>query len=383
MKRCDNILLALPLSILIAASASCHGGKRHDIGQESDSDSITYIADFSEDAEQWADSILAEMSLTQKVGQLFMPAIYANANKADIALLHKYACRDYVGGIILLKGDTLSAKIMADTLNKMSPVPMFISIDAEWGLGMRLKEAPTYPLNGKIGRSKANDQQMYDYGHEIARQCRVLGINMVLGPVLDVSLPDGSNRFIGNRSFGSDANKVASLGVGYARGLEDGNVLSAAKHFPGHGSPTGDSHNSLQRVTRSLHQLEESDLLPFKRYIEEGLSCIIVGHLSVPALDSKERSATVSPIIIKSLLREKMGFTGLILTDALNMRGASGASSTEAISAGADIILAPTNTSDEIKEVIDSVRAGNIKESELNDRCRRILIAKYPLFHLI
>lgn len=338
----------------------------HDIPVASSSDMTGRIKDL-------VDSVLNEMTLEQRVGQCFMPSIYTSADISTLRRLRSYISDMHVGGIVLLKGDLRSAAIMSE-MASASSVPLFTAIDAEWGLGMRLSDAPDFPRNGRIGR-KADEELLYDYGVEVARECRRVGIDMVLGPVIDVTENPGG--VIGSRSFGGDPVRVADLGVAYARGLESGRILSVAKHFPGHGSPGGDSHKSLPVIKRSLHVLDSIDLYPFRSYVDAGLSGVMVGHLAVPAIDPRSLPAAVSPVVIGDLLRGELGFTGLVLTDALNMKGVEGYGAADAIAAGADIVVAPENTAGEISLLTDRVRRGEISVSLIDDRCRRILFYKF------
>lgn len=322
-----------------------------------------------------ADSVLAGMTLEERVGQCFMPSIYARDDTLTLRRLSSYICDLHVGGVLLLKGDLVSAARMAG-LGHGARHPLFMAMDAEWGLGMRLTDAPDFPRNGRISR-KAGEELLFDYGAEVARECNLVGIDMVMGPVIDVSEnPEG---VIGSRSFGGDPVRVADLGVAYARGLESGGVMSVAKHFPGHGSPAGDSHMDMQVIHRSLHQLDSVDLYPFRSYVDAGLSGVMVGHLAVPAIDPVSLPASFSPVVIGDLLRDELGFRGLVFTDAINMGGAQGYGASEAIKAGADIVVAPENTENDIREVIEAVRYGRISEELINDRCRRILFNKMRL----
>ena len=343
-----------------------------------DLDTIQAQQDCNEDAMLWADSIMECMTVEEMSGQLIMPAVYADDSEIAIRLLKKYAADSHIGGVILLKGSVSAARTIADTLRKMNPVPPFIAIDAEWGLAMRLEGTPEFPHNGRISEN-ADETLLFDYGHEVARECREIGINMVLGPVLDV-LPAGKRRSgIGSRSFGQDAERAATLGVAYAKGLESGGVLSVAKHFPGHGSADADSHKRLPSVAKSREELEASDLLPFKEYMGNGLSAIMLGHLFVPSLDQEEIPVTVSKKILKSFIRDELDFKGLIVTDALNMAGAEGKTAADAIFAGADIVLAPANTEEEVMILSNTVRNGKISTDQLKDRVRRILLYKYQV----
>lgn len=341
-----------------------------------ESDSLQLRHDITIEATQWADSVMADMTVEDMAGQLIMPAIYSDASAPTIRLLREYAADFRVGGVVLLKGTIAAVSAIADTLRGMLAVPPFIAIDAEWGLAMRLDSTPEFPRNGRIS-PRADETAMFDYGLELARESRAAGVNMVLGPVLDV-LPEGRRQSgIGSRSFGADPGRVASLGVAYAKGLESGGVISVAKHFPGHGSADADSHRRLPRVGKTRTQLEASDLLPFRQYIRNGLSALMTGHLYVPALDEEERPVTVSRKILTEFVRDSLGFQGLILTDAINMAGASGYSAADAVIAGADLVLAPSDTGEEIRKIADAVRRGEMPMSTLRDRTRRVLFHKY------
>lgn len=345
---------------------------------------ITQTYDYTLLAKEYADSVLAKMTREQRVGQLFMPAVYASADESTLNLIKDF-CEDYnAGGIILLKGTKSAVRAISDSLATISsPAGIWLAIDAETGLAMRLSDARGIPSAAELGKW-ADAQAMYDYGRLIAAEADSIGINMVLGPVLDVeSDPDG---FIGRRAFGDDPQKVGELGVSLARGLEDGGMISAAKHFPGHGAATNDSHRQLAVINSSLAELEEKHLPPFQEYIDAGLSAVMVGHLAVPAIDSRMRSAALSEIVVHDLLRTDMGFKGLVITDAVNMKGAVGKGSlplsVQALLAGADIILAPENLAEEIEGTLKAIDSGDLPMSRVDDAVRRILFFKYRSFRL-
>lgn len=374
-----SILLIAVICALLSSCGRGEGGAQNTIaGDDTSSVETSYgvIAgntDLTSYAMHLADSALSCMTLEQKVGQCFMPSILTSVDTGNIEKLRRYVSDCHVGGIVLLKGTLKSAASMADMV-KRAEVPLFVAIDAEWGLGMRLEDAPRFPRNGALGPG-ANELLLYDYGNEVARECRRVGINMVLGPVVDVT--DNPGGVIGSRSFGGDPHLVADMGVAYAKGVENGGVMSVAKHFPGHGSPQGDSHVSLPVIKRSLHQLDSIDLYPFRSYIDAGLSGVMVGHLAVPAIDPHVMPAAVSPVVIQDLLRGELGFKGLVLTDALNMGGIEGYGASEAIMAGADIVVGPADTRGEIEKVVRMVRSGRIGIDVIDDRVRRILFRKF------
>ena len=371
-------LLALFLlpALALAPGGGCSriGNRNERVAVVENKDSVP-VSDLTDEARQWADSVADSMTLEEMAGQVLMPAIYARATENDIEMVRKYAADVHVGGVILLKGTRADASRIAAILRDCSLREPFVAIDAEWGLGMRLSDMPVYPANGEISR-EAGEEELYDYGLETARECRGIGINMVLGPVADVS---GRGGLLGKRSFGSDPERVARLTVAYSRGLEDGNVFSVAKHFPGHGSPGEDSHRTLPVIDRDKATLDSIDLLPFRAYVNAGLSGIMAGHLEVPAFDTTGRPASFSRELLTGELRERMGFRGLILTDALNMGGAEGYDAVDALLAGADIVLAPADTQLALSRLLAAVRSGRLSSSELGEKVRRILFFKYML----
>lgn len=358
--------------LLILLSHGCRG--RAGEGGEEESRHSGDVADLTEVALRWADSVCVSLTLRQKAAQVVMPAVFASNDPWTLRLVRQYS-DSCIGGIVLLKGDAEMAAALADSMRTWQTIPPIVSIDAEWGLAMRLRDAPRFPANSSIGVA-ADEDLMFDYGAELARECRLLGINMVLGPVVDVSTDGG---FMSKRSLGSDPIRVADLAVAYARGLESGNVISVAKHFPGHGSVSADSHKRKGIIDKSLHQLDSIDLYPFRKWTEQRLSGIMVGHLAVPAIDSEMRPAAVSRMVISDLLRSDIGFSGLVLTDALNMGGAEGYGAADALAAGADIVVAPANTFEEVESIVRAVAGGKIPESALDSHVTRILFYKYLL----
>ncbi|MDE6299052.1 MAG: glycosyl hydrolase family 3, partial [Muribaculaceae bacterium] len=306
-----RLLCLITLTALGVVLGAC-GRKEKGSGEEAEvREEPEVAADLTSEALNYADSLLATMSLEERIGQCFMPAIYSSSDSLTMRQLRRYISDFHVGGVVLLKGDLESVAKISGIVSR-ARIPLFLAIDAEWGLGMRLKDAPAFPRNGRIS-GNADEQLMFEYGSEVARECRRIGVNMVLGPVIDVV--GNTEGIIGSRSFGSDRERVALLGTAYARGVESGRVISVAKHFPGHGSPSGDSHKEMQVISRSLHTLDSVDLYPFRRYIETGLSGIMVGHLAVPAIDPEMLPAAVSPVVITDLLRGELEFTGLVLAD--------------------------------------------------------------------
>ena len=362
----------LPLiAIFLLAACGPREGARHQDGKRADSVPAREIMDITALAETEADSLLSLMTLEEKAAQTLMPALYSSTDPYTLKAVGDYG-RMGIGGVVLLKGDTASAAAIADSLQRSGRVEAFVAIDAEWGLAMRLRDAPRFPANSELSDS-IGETEMFDYGEEVGRESRRLGINMVLGPVVDVA---SAGSFMGKRSFGSDPKRVSDLAVAYARGLESSGVMSVAKHFPGHGSARGDSHKRKPVIERSLHEMDSVDLYPFRRYIAEGLSAVMVGHLAVPAIDPEMRPAAVSKTVINDLLQTDLGFRGLVLTDALTMGGAEGNGADSALEAGADLILAPVDTRAGIAAIVKAVENGRLPAAELDRRVRKILFYK-------
>ena len=370
-----HIVYVIVVALVVTTLICC----KYTAEQKQEPELVVDNNDYTQQAEVWVDSIITTMSLEEQVGQLFMPSSYAYSDESTFKQLRKYIADNHVGGVLFLKGDVCSQAFLSDTLQAISRVPLFIGMDAEWGLNMRLNDAPKFPVNYLLGKTN-DDQLMYDYGREVGREARLLGINMIMGPVLDV-LTNSNNKVIGKRAFSSDAKVVAEMAVAYARGLEDGNVLSIGKHFPGHGATSVDSHKELPLVSNDLAQLDTVDFLPFKEYVKNNLSGVMVGHLYMPAIDSLQRSAVVSPVIITDFLKDKLKFEGLILTDAINMGGVADVEhiAVSALLAGADIIVSPQNTSMEIAQVLRAVRTGVVSHVLIREKCRKILMYKYKL----
>ena len=378
MTRILRVFISVFLGGCLFLTVNCSHKTEH---AESEEREAPEISDVTEEALLWADSIFNKMSPEERVAQLLMPAVFTSTDISTMGLIKRYAEEWKVGGLLLLKGDAVSAAEIADTLeavrDRTPHAPgMFISIDAETGLGMRFSDAPVFPWLNDISH-EADENAFYDYGCEIGREARIAGINMILGPVLDVDRPEQKEAVMRKRSLGSDQLRVAELSVAYTRGLESFGIACVAKHFPGHGSSSVDTHKNLATINTSRDELYGIDMLPFRKAIQNGLSCIMVGHIWAPALDSIKRPASFSPIVIKEILRNEMKFNGLVIVDALGMGGAKGFSSADAIAAGADIILAPVNTEKEISEISSALEDGRISQERIKESCMRILFYKY------
>lgn len=326
---------------------------------------------------QWVEQQLASMSLKKKIGQLFIHTvapIVSQQNKANIAS----AVKDFgVGGLLFSGGETQKQVLLTNYAQEMSRIPLMITFDGEWGLAMRLKQTPRFPRNRVLGCIE-NDTILYEYGREVARQLREIGVTVNFAPVADVD-NNPRNPVINTRSFGSRPKRVAEQVVAYSRGLEDGGVMAVCKHFPGHGDTEVDSHKSLPILYFDRARLDSVELRPFRKAIASGVDGIMIGHLRVPALC--DRPASVSNKIVTGLLKNELGYKGLVFTDALEMKGISNNKnvSAQALMAGCDLLLVPRNLKSEMQGVLDAVKSGELTEKEITDRCRKVLTYKYAL----
>lgn len=261
----------------------------------------------------------------------------------------------------------------------VAKVPLLITFDGEWGLSMRIADTPRFPKNMALG-AITDYRLIYEYGREMARECRLLGVNVNFAPDADVN-SNPSNPVIGVRSFGENPVRVGDAVVAYSLGLEDAGVQAVAKHFPGHGDTDTDSHKKLPTVNRSRAGLDSIELVPFRKYADAGCSGVMVGHLSVPALDNTGAPASLSRSIVSGTLRNDLNFTGLIYTDALGMRGAVDPqgrnTSVAAYEAGNDVLLNPLYPAKDIDALLAAVKSGKIKKEEVEEHCKRVLRYKY------
>lgn len=326
---------------------------------------------------RWVDSVYTKMTLDEKVGQLFMPIVEPNSSwKGRIS---GYIRNQKVGGLLFSKGTLAQQADITNYAQQLADIPLLISLDGEWGLSMRLTDAPKYPRNMIIGAIQ-DEEIVKLYGKEIARQCREMGIHVNFSPSLDVH-SNPKNPIIGTRSYGENPVNTAKKGIAYAKGLEENGVMSVAKHFPGHGDTSEDSHKTLPTIPHNRERLEQIELFPFREYINAGLSGMMTGHLNVPALQTKGMPASLSPEVGIHLLKKEMGFTGLTFTDGMAMKGVSDQpeASIKALLAGNDIILGVVNQGKEFASVKKAVEDGTIPTSLLEEKVRKILSYKYIL----
>lgn len=330
----------------------------------------------SQECKEWVETRLQGMSLKEKIGQLFIHTVApqdTESNRRNI----RNAVKEYkVGGLLFSGGQLSTQVVLTNFAQEMAETPLLMTFDGEWGLAMRLKGTPSFPKNRELGCIQDNEL-LYEYGLEVARQCREIGVHVNFAPVADVD-NNPLNPVINTRSFGGDPKNVADKVIAYSRGLEEGGVLSVSKHFPGHGDTNVDSHKALPVLNFSRERMDSIELYPFRQAIQAGLGGIMVGHLEVPTFSKKPASISTE---ILSLLQDELGFKGLAFTDALEMKGISNNANlcAQTLIAGNDMLLAPRNLKRELDGVLNAVKNGQLTEEQITEKCRKVLTFKYAL----
>lgn len=326
---------------------------------------------------KWADSVLKTLPLRKQIGQMMMVAVWSNKGAEHLDETEKLIYSHGIGGLCFFQGHPLKQAYQTNYYQQISAIPMLISMDAEWGLAMRLKMLPKFPYQMTLGAT-GNEALIYNTGKAMGMQCKRMGIHISFSPVADINT-NPANPIIGFRSFGESPEKVSRYATTMNQGLQSTGIIACAKHFPGHGDSETDSHKELPSINASAGRLDSAELTPFKALIREGIGSVMIAHLSVPALDTTANTpASLSRPIVTGLLKEKLGFKGLVITDALNMKGVSslygpGYAESKAALAGNDILLFPENVPLAVDLIEDMVRTGQIDSAELSHRVLKIL----------
>jgi len=334
-------------------------------------------------AQQWVDKTYKNLSQDEKLGQLFIVALYTNKGEDYISQVRTIVANDKIGGLILMQDDAAREINLVNEFQQKSKVPLMIGMDAEWGLYQRIATAHKFPWAMTLGAIQ-DKNLVYQMAAKIAEDCHRMGINWDFAPVVDVNT-NPNNPIIGNRSFGSEVNNVISSALSYSNGLQDNNILAAIKHFPGHGDTSTDSHLDLPVVSHTIDRLNTVELAPFKVLMNKGIGGVMVAHLYVPSLESgKGIPASVSKNIITGLLKDKLGYKGLIITDALNMGAVAnkykpGELDAMAFKAGNDIMLFSQGVSEGKKLIQKAIDKGEIPQSRVEESVKKILLTKYFL----
>ncbi len=329
----------------------------------------------------WVDSVYNNLSKEERIGQLFMVAAYSGGKAYNEDAVTKLISAHQIGGLIFMQGGPARQANLTNEYQHMAQVPLLIAMDAEWGLGMRLDSVQNFPREMMVGATR-DTIYAYRMASAIALQCKRLGVHIDFAPVVDVN-NNPANPIINSRAFGDDKLYVARMGIAYMNGLQSNGIIACAKHFPGHGNTSVDSHKDLPVINNSLAELDTVELFPFKAMIRAGVKSMMVAHLEMPALDTEAHvPTTLSKNTVTGLLKDKLGFKGLIFTDALNMQGvakyfAPGDADLRAFMAGNDMLLFPQDVPVAIKKIKDALDSGKITEGRLGESVKKILAAKY------
>jgi beta-N-acetylhexosaminidase len=367
MRIYSFLLLICSLSLFSAFTVN-----RHDPG-----DPVFVSANSS----HWVDSVFQTLTPEKRIGQLFMVAAYSNKDKAHVNEIKKLISEQGIGGLIFFQGGPKREVNLTNTYQGLSDVPLLISIDGEWGLAMRLDSTVQFPRQMTLGAIQ-DDSLIYAMGKEIAIECKRMGIQVNLAPVADIN-NNPNNPVISNRSFGENKYLVARKAAMYMKGMQDAGVLANAKHFPGHGDTDSDSHKTLPVINQCIQRMDTLELFPFRELFRQGLGSVMVAHLNVPCYDTaKNMAATLSPKVVNGLLKDTLGFKGLVFTDALNMKGvakfyAPGVVDLKALLAGNDVLLFSEDVPTAVDEIKKAIVKGLITQDEIDLRCKKILRAKY------
>ncbi|MDN3723513.1 glycoside hydrolase family 3 N-terminal domain-containing protein [Aequorivita sp. SDUM287046] len=331
----------------------------------------------------WVDSIYSNMTLEEKIGQLFMADIFSSDPKAKTDKIKDLITNYHLGGVIFSKGGPVRQAKLNNEFQALAKVPLMIGMDAEWGLAMRLDSTYAFPWNMTLGAITDN-KIVEKIGKRIGEQSKRLGVHINFAPVVDINT-NPKNPIIGNRSFGEDRENVTQKALAFMKGMQSAGVLGSAKHFPGHGDTDADSHKTLPTIDFSRERLDTLELYPYKKLISEGLSSVMVAHLNVPALEPQMNyPSSLSSKVITDLLKKEMGFHGLIFTDALNMKGASnykkpGEIELAAFLAGNDVLLISEDVPKAITFLINAYNEETLTEKRLAYSVKKILYAKYKV----
>ena len=339
--------------------------------------------DLDKKAVKYADSLYAKLSMDERIGQLYIVALYTNKDQNHISGVRKLVEQERIGGIILMQDDAEQEIALVNEFQKKSRVPMLFGMDAEWGLYQRIKTAHKFPWAMTLGAIQDNNL-VYEMASKIAEDAKKMGIYWNFAPVVDVNT-NPKNPIIGNRSFGSDVQNVIAKSLAYAQGLQDNGVLAAIKHFPGHGDTDVDSHLDLPVVKHSLERLNKIELAPFKALMDKKIGGAMIAHLYVPQLEKgKNIPASISYDIVTNLLKNKFRYEGLVITDALNMNAVAkkypaGELDLRAFKAGNDVLLFSQDVPTGKKLIKEAIQKGEISEKRLEESVKKILKTKYLL----
>jgi beta-glucosidase-like glycosyl hydrolase/CubicO group peptidase (beta-lactamase class C family) len=333
--------------------------------------------------QQWVDSIFNSLNEDQRIAQLMVIRAHSNLGPDHVAKVAADIQQYNVGALCFFQGGPVRQANLTNYYQGLAKTPLMITIDGEWGLGMRLDSVLKFPYQLTLGAMN-DDQLIYKMGIAVGEQCKRIGVHVNYAPVVDIN-NNPNNPVIGYRSFGEDKNKVARFGVAYMKGMQDAGIMACAKHFPGHGDVDVDSHLDLPAINKSMAELDSLELIPFKAIFKAGVGSVMIAHLYIPAIDTAANRATsISKNNVTGLLRNELGYKGLTFTDALEMKGVAkyfpgGTIAVEALIAGNDMLCLPASVPETIEAVKQAIRDKRLSWDDINAKVKKVLAAKYEL----
>lgn len=332
---------------------------------------------------QWVDSVFASLTPAQRIAQLMVIRAHSNLGPDHVAKVMNDIQQYNVGALCFFQGGPVRQAVLTNQYQQAAQTPLMITIDGEWGLGMRLDSVTKFPYQLTLG-AMDNDRLVYKMGLAVGQQCKRIGVQVNYAPVVDIN-NNPNNPVIGYRSFGEDKYKVSRFGVAYMKGMQDAGIMACAKHFPGHGDVDVDSHYDLPVINKSRAALDSMELVPFRALFQAGVGSVMIAHLSIPAIDTANHVATsISKNNVTDLLRRELNYKGISFTDALEMKGVAkyfpgGTIAVEAILAGNDMLCLPADVKQSIDVIQQAISDGRIQQAELDGRIKKVLAAKYDL----
>ncbi len=333
--------------------------------------------------DQWVDSVFNSLSNDEKIAQLMVVRAHSNLGSDHVSKVTEEIKKYNVGALCFFQGGPIRQANLTNYYQSIAKTPLMITIDGEWGLGMRLDSVTKFPYQLTLGAM--NDQNLvYRMGLAVGEQCKRIGVHVNYAPVVDIN-NNPNNPVIGYRSFGEDREKVSAFGVAYMKGMQDAGIMACAKHFPGHGDVDVDSHYDLPVINKDMKALDSMELVPFKAVFEAGIGSVMIAHLYIPAIDKTANKATsISKNNVTDLLRNSLYYNGLTFTDALEMKGVAkffpgGTIAVEAIIAGNDMLCLPASVPETIKAVKKAITEGRLTWEDINSKVIKVLAAKYSL----
>lgn len=335
------------------------------------------------EAERWVKKKFRKLSKDQRIAQLMIIRAHSNLGPEHVAEVTEQIKKYNVGGLCFFQGGPVRQAMLTNYYQSIAKTPLMIAIDGEWGLGMRLDSVINFPRQLMMG-AVSDAKLIYEFGKAVGEQCKRIGIQVNYAPDIDIN-NNPLNPVINDRSFGEDKYKVALYGVQYMKGMQDVGVMACAKHFPGHGDVSVDSHKDLPMINKTRAQLDDLELYPFRELIKAGVGSVMIAHLSIPAIDTTSNLPTsLSPKAITGLLRGELGYQGISTTDALEMQGVAkffpkGDASVMSLIAGNDMLCLPGDIPGSIAKVRQAIKEGKLSWDDINARVKKVLLAKYHL----